>query len=796
MEKDNLSVVLDAINGIGIFVVGESTHELLYYNQWIAEWSPGIRLGIKCHQVWQELCPNCPVRMFDQYSGSYSVQYPTVFGDALDITVNRCMWEGTVPAFVLTLVPQKNRVEDGGGKQWMGHTYAKGLVTIFNECVIVNLTLDYYVNCQKDMVWMDSPRSGKYSPVNALYGETVIHPEDREEFRNIFSRSSLLSLFESGKNKITRRLRRKMGDGNYHMVQFAGSRIETADDCCWCVLMFQDVNEEYLFEQQKNLEITQLAMAAHIAYEMLISVNLTRNTYYMMEYDQFRCRQAQEQGDFDKLIEVGISTLHPEFRQEFKEKFSRKSLLEAFEKGERQVSMELLQKDDDGEYYWNYTKVVRVESPYTDDVMQVTMSRSIDKERRQQENYLRRERQARKLVEEALQKAEAAGRAKSEFLARMSHDIRTPLNGILGMSALARIHMEDPARLEESLKKIETAGAHLLALINEVLDVNKIESGNIRLEEVEFNLCSLMEEAETIAKPAVLKKQQQFLVEPPKVFASVVKGDRERIRQILVNLLDNASQYTPEGGRIMFSLQELEGEGGAAGAYQFIVEDNGPGIREEYLPHIYEPFSRENEADRDDGTGLGLTIVKNLVDLMGGMIQAESMTGKGTRFTVRLYLMRGEASEADLCAEEVPEDKFRGLRALLVEDNPLNQQIAEEMLKYFGVETELVENGQKAVEAVLQKTPRYYDIVFMDIHMPVMDGYEATRQIRNCGKERIHELPIIAMTADAFTEDIKKGQRSGMSGHIAKPVSMDNLKKTLAECIRWKAKKQERKESV
>lgn len=787
MKKDNLSAVLDSLDQTGIYVVGEDTHKILYFNKWMEKRTPGIKTGMKCHEVWREICPSCPLDSVGKNSSSHTVHYNTVFGDAVDISANKTVWDGDIPAFIITITPQVRRYDEVLGGQRIGEMYARSLVTVFNECVIANLTTDYYVNCQKDMMWTEIPESGNFSSENLRYAEITVHPDDLYEFRDNFTRDAMLRLFHEGKERISKRLRRLMNGREYRMAEFTSSRIHTTDGDCWCVLVFRDVNEEYLLEQKKNLEITQLATAARVAYQLLIAVNLTQNSYYMVEYDQFRCKQAKDQGDFDELIEVGASTVDPEFREEFRRKFSRKNLLEAFARGEKQVSMELRQLDDNGEYYWNYTQVVRVESPYTDDVLEITMSRSIEEERRQQEIYLRKERQAKELMEEALQKAEAANRAKSDFLSRMSHDIRTPMNAILGMTALAQIHLDQTGKLKEYLKNIETSGNHLLGLINEVLDVSKIESGNIRLEESEFDLRDLVEDTVLIVNPTILKKRQELDVKLPETFHSCVKGDSQRIRQILVNILDNASKYTADGGKISLSLNEMEKEGGAPGAYRFAVSDTGIGIRKEYLEHIFEPFSRADDSGRKEaGTGLGLTIVRNLVELMGGDLQVESEYGAGTCFTVTLWLEPGDSSVSHEEAEAEIREDFSGLKVLLAEDNLLNQQIAEEMLALFGVKVETVNNGQEAVEAVLRNPPFYYDLIFMDIQMPVMNGYEAARQIRDCGKERIRELPIIAMTADAFTEDIKKSQISGMSGHLSKPISMDKLKRALSSCMRWK----------
>lgn len=361
-----------------------------------------------------------------------------------------------------------------------------------------------------------------------------------------------------------------------------------------------------------NLEISQLATAARIAYQMLIAVNLTQNTYHMIEYDRFATKRAAEAGCFDELIEVGASTVDPDFREEFVRKFSRRSLLEVFERGEQKVSMEMRQLGDDGVYHWNHTQVVRVYSPLTDDVLEITLTNDIDEERRQQEERLVRERQAKRLLEEALQKAEGASQAKNDFLSRMSHDIRTPLNAIIGLTALSRLHLGDEGRLRDYLGKIENSSEHLLGLVNEVLDVSKIESGVIHLEETEFDLRELVRQSVEMVQTAAQKKEQSLEVNLPPDLSRLVIGDQQKLRQTLVNVLDNATKYTGRAGAITLTLRELKKEEPTVGTYQFIIEDNGTGMKEEYLQRIFEPFSRaeDTRTSKVSGTGLGMTIVK------------------------------------------------------------------------------------------------------------------------------------------------------------------------------------------
>ena len=539
------------------------------------------------------------------------------------------------------------------------------------------------------------------------------------------------------------------------------------------------------------MEISQLATAAKAAYQMLIAVNLTQNTYHMVEYQRFPVKAPDPEGRFDELIEFEMEAVHPDYREEFRSKFTRKALTEAFQRGECILSMDVPHIGEDGIYHWNSTQVVKVESPYTHDLIEITLSRNIDEERRVQQETLEKERQAKLLLEDALKKAEKANKAKSDFLSRMSHDIRTPMNAIIGMTELAQLHIGDEEKQRDYLNKIASSGAHLLGLINEILDVSKIESGVMELSESPLNLRALAGEAAEMVRISMENSQQEFQVDIDESFDPWVMGDARRIRQVLVNILENASKYTGQRGKITFSVCEFKKEEQRTGTYRFIIEDTGIGMKPEYMEHIFEPFSRADDSrtSKVPGTGLGMTIVKNLISMMDGDIRVESEYGKGSRFTVTLCLDKcGNTGEAIQPAVSGPEAVCRGLRVLLVEDNELNRQIASEMLKLLGVRVEMAENGREAVEAVCSHPALYYDAVFMDVQMPVMNGYEATREIRGSGMERIGELPIIAMTADAFAEDVKRARLSGMNGHLAKPVSIELLRGALSGCLDCKRK--------
>lgn len=791
MENNNLAVMLDSLAEAGIYVIERDSHRLLYYNKRVKEVSPDVEIGRRCDDVWAGTCEDCPLLTIGDKEASHRIHNNDPFGEVVDIVANKMIWDG-IPAYAIIVMPHKMNHEEQREPRRIEKMYLRSLVTVFSECIIVNLSEDFYVNCQKDEVWEAIPERGDFARMNQRYAAAAVHPEDLHIFNKYFTREAMLANFKKGRQHIIKKMRRLMGDGAYHMVEFTAARIESHDEEeYWGVLVYRDVNEEFLQEQKRSMEIEQLATAARGAYEMLISVNLTQNTYYMLEYDRFDTKKAPVEGCFDELIRIGASTIHPEQRSDFVRKFSREALLAAFEAGERQVSLEHRQMGDDGIYHWNSTQVVKVHNPYNEDVLEITLSKNIDEQRRQQEIELEKERKAKEILEEALRKAESANIAKSEFLSRMSHDIRTPMNAIMGMTTLAKLHTNDEEKLNDYLEKIEVSSRHLLNLINEVLDVSKIESGKLELYEQEVDLERLAREVVLIVRPVAEKKQQNISIDIDEEMYRIVLADEARLKQVLVNILENASKYTGVGGEIHFSLKELKKEEKKFGTYQFVIEDNGIGMSKDYLEHIFEPFSRAEDY-RDSqvsGTGLGMTIVHNIISMMDGDIQIESEYGKGSCFTITLCLQKKELSKSIVDESSLHDEEFEGIRVLLVEDNKLNQQIAEEMLTLLGADVEIAENGREAVLTVMEKPQYYYDIIFMDIQMPIMDGYAATEAIRNSGKPCIDELPIIAMTANAFADDVKRSKMAGMTSHMSKPVDMEQLKNVLRKCCSWRRQK-------
>ncbi len=676
------------------------------------------------------------------------------------------------------------------------------------------------------------------------------------------------------------------------------------------------------FEDEVLIENRKLIKSVKKFFPMIISANLSRNTYSMYEYDNYITKTAPVAGRFDDLIAEGIASMREDYRDIFRETFSREVLLEKFTTGsETEIYLETPQMGDDGEYHWIATHVIKIDNPYTDDILEFTFTRIIDYRKNlenkvviakqevknyrsavvrsfdriyeikaedcsvtlvtldknkvkketlpysvsefiknnilsrvvpdSREFYLaynwymknknrkglrgedgtplsggfydewylmdekgeyrwesvyvdfgdeendditvfikdidstkKREESQKQLLKEALANAEKANISKRNFLSHMSHDMRTPMNAIMGLTSIAKTNINNTEKVEECLDKIITSSNQLLGLINGILDISKIESGTACIDQDEFSVRELAEDVKTALSSQYEYKCQELTIDLEGLSYDTVISDKDRIRQVLMSLVNNAIKYTPICGKISIVIKDTETSVSGINNLCIKVTDTGIGIEEKFLNKLFDPFEQESRTLylSDNGAGLGLAITKNIIDMLDGTITVESEVNKGSCFTaefpVKIPLDKIEAS-ANGDIGPILENKYVGRHFLVVDDNELNREIAEELLRMTGAEVTLACDGNDAVDKVFMSIPFTFDAILMDIQMPVRNGCEATRDIRSSSRKDLQDIPIIAVTANAFSDDIRDSLNSGMNAHIAKPIDIKKLITTL-----------------
>ena len=740
-----------------------------------------------------------------------------------------------------------------------------------------------------------------------------IHPEDRTKVLE-----ELFSIAEAGIVKNSSH-RIKTAAGEERWVRSAACVIQNQQGEKIYQIIFHDVTE-ILQLRRKNkqwdlMERSALYTAITSAYPMIIFGNLTRNTCSVLDQEGQRLHSL-DCGSYDAMVNGVLNSVAPEYRDEFVGKFARQNQLAEYERGANETYMEHRQLLDDGQYHWVSAHKIKVENPVNDDILTVSLIRCIDE---QKDN----EAEKNQILRTALGAAEAANNAKTEFLSRMSHEIRTPMNAIIGMTAIALSALDNKERISDCLAKIGISARFLLSLINDILDMSRIESGRMNLAHEKFDFEEMINGLSSLFYPQAEEKGLKFNTVIEGVTEELYIGDSLRLRQILLNILSNALKFTPSGGRIQFTIRQMS-RGDKDAWLRFTVSDTGIGMSKVFQKHLFESFEQENPniSIKYGGTGLGLAICKNLVTLMGGSINVHSIEGVGSEFCVDVKLGLTEESyrrknfdilklrdlktlivdddivtcehaslimsDLGLQAEYVTsgasavleiekgiremkpydivlvdlkmpdmdgiqtakairrlvgaetlvvvmtayewkeieadarragvdffitkplfrselvdlfekindfseavyepetakgEIQFAGERILLVEDNELNLEVAASLLEMKGLTIESACNGLQALEKFCSTPVGYYDAVLMDIRMPVMDGLEAARNIRLFDKSDAQTIPIIAMTANAFDEDVEKSHAAGMNAHLAKPIDPEKLFAVLQEFI-------------
>ena len=545
-------------------------------------------------------------------------------------------------------------------------------------------------------------------------------------------------------------------------------------------------NSEHLYMNQSALQ------AINGVYVSMFYVNLIQDSYYAVRLpDAGRKKPLPRTGRFSESLNRYILEQTDEAdRERVGDMCARDWLLQEItqENEHMEAEFRLAGQEDGGSWYRLEIHLVAMEQSRPKTI--IIAIRNISSEKQKELEHREEEKKAKQALEEAYAAANRANQAKSEFLSRMSHDIRTPMNAILGMAAVAEHNLDNRGKVKDCLLKIHTSGDHLLELINAVLDMSKIESGSVCLVEKPFSLSGMMEEVAQIIQTDIGQKGQHLFVRLEGLAHDAVHGDMVRVKEILLNLLSNAVKYTPENGTIKVSLEEKLSSRSGVGCFEFIVEDDGIGMTQAFQEKMFTPFERaeDERVSQTQGTGLGLPITLNLVQMMNGTIQVESHLNKGTRFVVTIYLKLVMDQDKTHSQDREPPVKaprtFRpGTRILLAEDNELNREIVKELLSLCGLEITCAANGREAVELFEENPPGTFGLILMDIQMPVLDGYGATMAIRRMGADQRRPdgagIPIIALTANAFADDAYKAKQAGMNEHVTKPLDLDRLLETM-----------------
>ena len=617
------------------------------------------------------------------------------------------------------------------------------------------------------------PRSGEdFISFSRERFESIIYPEDQERFLDGFVKEKIISELDAhGIYKLAFRL---MFNGVPTYVQLKVTRMIEKEGS-HIVIGISSVDEQMkameAFEMAHHASITFGRVATALAGDYFSIYVVDLDTDRFVEYSatkEFDTLGVEKNGeDFFNLSRRNMLRLiYEDDRERFMGTFYREKVMSILERDKIFTMKYRLVFGDTP--VWVSMKATLLEDK--DGRHLIIGTNNIEAQMEREAEYQRRVREARTS-------------ARNDFLANMSHDIRTPMNAIVGYTNIAKSNKHKPETVADALDKIGSSSHYLLSLINDILDISKIESGKMQISYGPCDLAALFRRIEDITALQAKKKSLVINYCHDNICHYQVITDELRIEQIIINIVSNAIKYTPPGKTVDLIAEEVPSPGGK-NKYRFIVRDTGIGIKEDYMPHIFESFTREERTtvNRIQGTGLGLAITAKIVEMMGGTISVKSKLGEGSEFTVELELEPFE-TDSQANAENSENIDLAGHRILLVEDNAINAEIARMILEQYGAEVQQAENGKIGLEALQEKGPGYYDAVLMDIQMPVMNGFEATKAIRALGGAYATALPIIAMSANAYDEDVRDCLAAGMNGHIAKPFNPDELMRILRRYI-------------
>ena len=670
------------------------------------------------------------------------------------------------------------------------------------EKVLSNLCRYYYSvylfdleNDRGEAVWREDHADGTdiapHDSLSAYYlkfvEEHVFH-EDREKMLRSGSPKFLRYTLSAEQPVYDVDFRRICTDGHVGWVRSRFSVGEMEDGHVKSVIFANmDINEQKRKdieeERQKKLYVESQNIIKGLSsfYHSVYYIDLQQETFQVFTQRSDIAKYLEESDNFSLLMKTySCHLIYKDDQERFQHELSAEEIRRRVSRGELIYATEY-RRDYGGMYGWMRVHTIVAESRNGTPVKVILAAHNIEEEKKQKE-------QNQLALITAYEAAKTANEAKSNFLAQMSHDIRTPINAIVGMSAIAAAHLDCPERVADCLSKINVSSKHLLELVNEILDMSKIEKGKLELHEEPFQVSAFMSDIAVIIQPSVLEKSLHISFDSDNVKHNDLIGDVGRIRQALLNIVTNAVKYTPANGSIKVCAEELPSRDSGRICLVFTVEDDGIGISKEFLSNIFLPFAREDSSEvrKVHGTGLGMPIAQGIVATMGGSIEAESRLGEGSKFTVTLFLRAAaqETEDKPAAADDIKMVEWKSKpRLLLAEDNELNMEIATTILRESGLAVDCAENGKEAVDIFLKSAPDRYQAILMDIQMPIMDGYTAAREIRGSEHPQARDIPIIAVTANAFAEDVAKALRAGMNDHISKPINFENLKKLLQKYL-------------
>ncbi len=776
----------------------------------------------------------------------------------------------------------------------------------YDMVMLANLTRNTYRMLNRDpFINHKAEHQGVFDDLIA-FGVNNVPKEFQDDFYNHFSREALLKAREEGKKDVYLEHQHYGDDGVPSWITTHVIFVEdTYNGDILEITLCQNINERVRKEEEqqrirKDLELEAMQLMSGIVgtFDILISSNLSTGTFKLKQYDRRAGKMLEDEGSYEELMRVGVDRVPEEQREAFLEAFCRESMMQAYEEGRKDVYLEHQQYNEYGELHWLATHAFFTENPYSDDILTITLSQNIDERRNKEAEQMQ-------MLSDALRLAESANRAKSDFLSRMSHDIRTPMNAVIGYATIAASHPDEKERVKDSLRKILSSGEHLQGLINDVLDMSRIEAGKESLNLSRVSIPEMIRTVLPMIHTQITQKHIELYVDTIDLKDEYVYADAQKMRQLLLNILGNAAKFTSDGGRIAIKIRQSASRKAGHAVYTFFIKDTGIGMSKEFQAHLFETFSQERTSTNSKqlGTGLGMAIAKNYVDMMGGTITVESEVGKGTEFAVKIefklqedvkpdvrldqlkgyralvvdddfqccdsvvHLLRDIGMRADftttgkealfrtqmayadgdsyfayiidwimpdmngielvrrirkIIGDDVPiiiltayywgdieqeareagvtafctkplftsdltgiflqhdsivveQESFENERVLLVEDNDFNREIAEFMLKDIGFEVEIACDGQDAVAMMEECEDGRYDYVLMDVQMPIMNGIEATKEIRRSDREYLRTVPIIALTANAFVEDADRCIAAGMNAHLAKPFRIEEI---------------------